>query len=76
MLRDMHAHVGDNDGLLNLAAGVTTVRDLGNDADLLLARRKRIEEGARSWERALSSPVNNGRSRPFPRSRKQGPRVH
>ncbi len=34
-----------NDGLLNLAAGVTTVRDLGNDIDTLLARRKRIEEG-------------------------------
>ena len=23
---DMHAHVSDNDGMLNLAAGVTTVR--------------------------------------------------
>lgn len=43
-LWDMHAHVGDNDGLLNLAAGVTTVRDLANDTDTLLARRKRIEE--------------------------------
>src|ERR1700686_5522429 len=32
-LWDMHAHVGDNDGLLNLAAGVTSVRDLANDTD-------------------------------------------
>lgn len=30
-LFDMHAHVGPGDYLLNLAAGVTTVRDLGND---------------------------------------------
>jgi imidazolonepropionase-like amidohydrolase len=44
-LWDMHAHVGDNDGLLNLAAGVTTVRDLGNDTDSLLARRQRIIDG-------------------------------
>ena len=44
-LWDMHAHVNDNDGLLNLAAGVTTVRDLGNDTDSLLARRQRIIDG-------------------------------
>lgn len=30
-LFDMHGHVGRWDGGLNLAAGVTTVRDLGND---------------------------------------------
>ncbi|MGA7287575.1 MAG: amidohydrolase family protein [Terriglobales bacterium] len=44
-LWDMHAHVGDNDGLLNLAAGVTTVRDLANDTDSLLARGQRIIDG-------------------------------
>ena len=44
-LWDMHAHVDDDDGLLNLAAGVTTVRDLANDTDSLLARRRRIAEG-------------------------------
>ena len=30
-LIDMHAHVSPGDYLLNLAAGVTTVRDMGND---------------------------------------------
>jgi imidazolonepropionase-like amidohydrolase len=44
-LWDMHAHVTDGDGLLNLAAGVTTVRDLANDTDSLLARRQRIIDG-------------------------------
>jgi imidazolonepropionase-like amidohydrolase len=60
-LWDMHAHVGDNDGLLNLAAGVTTVRDLGNDADLLLARRKRIEEGKELGTRIVLAGLMDGR---------------
>ena len=40
-LWDMHVHVGDDDGLLDLAEGVTTVRDLGNDIDSSVARRER-----------------------------------
>ncbi len=44
-LWDMHAHVSANDGLMNLAVGVTTVRDLANDTEELEARRKRIDEG-------------------------------
>ena len=34
-LFDMHAHIGFWDGGLHLAAGVTTVRDMGNDNDTL-----------------------------------------
>ncbi|HWE31720.1 MAG TPA: hypothetical protein VHB97_27155, partial [Polyangia bacterium] len=30
---DMHAHFGDTDGLLNIASGVTSIRDVGNDPD-------------------------------------------
>ena len=33
-LWDMHVHLGDADGILDLAAGVTTVRDVGNDLRL------------------------------------------
>jgi imidazolonepropionase-like amidohydrolase len=44
-LWDMHAHVGALDGVFNLAAGVTTVRDLANDTDFLLDLRKRIDAG-------------------------------
>lgn len=66
-LWDMHAHVGDNDGLLNLAAGVTTVRDLANDTDSLLARRKRIEEGKEIGTRIDIAGIIDGRG-PF-----QGP---
>jgi len=56
-LWDMHAHVAENDGLLNLAAGVTTVRDLANDTDSLLARRKRIEQGKEIGTRIILAGV-------------------
>jgi len=44
-LWDMHAHVDDVDGVLNIAAGVTTVRDLANDIDAVLRLKKRWDEG-------------------------------
>jgi imidazolonepropionase-like amidohydrolase len=44
-LWDMHAHLGALDGLFNLAAGITTARDLANDTDFLLDLRKRIDAG-------------------------------
>ena len=56
-LWDMHAHVTDNQGMLNLAAGVTTVRDMMNDTDTLLARRKRIEAGTEIGTRILLAGV-------------------
>jgi imidazolonepropionase-like amidohydrolase len=59
-LWDMHAHVGDGDGMLNLAAGVTTVRDLGNTMDELIARRKRIEEGTEVGTRIILAGIIDG----------------
>ena len=59
-LWDMHAHVSPNDGMLNLAAGVTTVRDLANDTDELLARRKRIEEGKELGTRIVMAGFMDG----------------
>jgi imidazolonepropionase-like amidohydrolase len=66
-LWDMHAHVSDNDGLLNLAAGVTSVRDLANDTDSLLARRQRIIDGKEIGTRIVLAGIIDGRG-PF-----QGP---
>jgi len=44
-LWDMHVHFADNlDGILHLAAGVTHVRDMGNDSSLL-TRIKQISTG-------------------------------
>src|SRR5262249_50718564 len=56
-LWDMHAHVGGNDGPLNLAGGITTVRDLANDIDELQARRKRIEEGTEIGTRIIAAGI-------------------
>ncbi|HEY0502076.1 MAG TPA: amidohydrolase family protein [Lysobacter sp.] len=44
-LFDMHGHVGRWDGGLNLAAGVTTVRDMGNDNATLQQMLGEIEGG-------------------------------
>jgi imidazolonepropionase-like amidohydrolase len=66
-LWDMHAHVGGDDGLLNLAAGVTTVRDLANDTDELLARIKRINDGLEIGTRIILAGIIDGKG-PF-----QGP---
>ena len=66
-LWDMHAHVSSVDGYLNLASGITTVRDLANDIDELLARRKRIEAGEEIGTRIITAGIIDGRG-PF-----QGP---
>ncbi len=44
-LWDMHAHVQPSYGILNVASGVTSVRDMGNDIDVLAHLRKQWESG-------------------------------
>jgi hypothetical protein len=44
-LWDMHSHLGDADGVLDIASGVTTARDVGNDPDKLDDRKKRYDDG-------------------------------
>ncbi|MBA2538449.1 MAG: amidohydrolase family protein, partial [Deltaproteobacteria bacterium] len=44
-LIDMHAHLGPNDGVLNIASGVTTARDVGNEPDLLDDLKERFDDG-------------------------------
>ncbi len=52
-LWDMHQHFGDLDGLLDIAAGVTTGRDLANDTDTMLARKKSWDSGETIGPRVL-----------------------
>jgi len=59
-LWDMHAHVSPTDGMLNLAAGVTTVRDLANDNDELAARISRIEKGEEIGTRVVRAGFMDG----------------
>ena len=46
-LWDMHVHISPGtDGMLHLAAGVTTVRDMGNDTATVLSLKKKFDEGS------------------------------
>lgn len=45
-LFDLHVHLDDADGILHLASGVTTVRDVGNQPDKLDEQKRAFDEGA------------------------------
>jgi imidazolonepropionase-like amidohydrolase len=60
-LWDMHAHVSQADGVLDVASGVTTARDLGNDPDRLDDYKKRFDEGSAVGPRLLRSGFIEGR---------------
>ena len=46
-LSDMHVHVGPGeDGMLHIAAGVTTARDMGTDTTNVLSLRKKFDDGS------------------------------
>ena len=59
-LWDMHVHVGDEDGALHIAAGVTSVRDLGNDIDATLALKRSWESGATVGPRVTLAGIIDG----------------
>ena len=56
-LFDMHAHAQPGDGILNIASGVTTVRDMGNDIDQLQHLQDQWQNGTaigpRVWKAGL-----------------------
>jgi hypothetical protein len=60
-LWDMHVHMGPNDGLLHMAAGVTSVRDLANDNDALLQMKRDIENGTAIGPRITMRGFMDGR---------------
>jgi imidazolonepropionase-like amidohydrolase len=63
-LWDMHTHNGDDDGLLDIANGVTSVRDLGNDIDTILELKKKWETGEAVGPRVVLAGIVDG-SGPF-----------
>ncbi|MBL8268826.1 amidohydrolase family protein [Steroidobacter sp.] len=60
-LWDMHTHIAARDGVLHMAAGVTSVRDLGNDSDSLLATKKQIDAGELIGPRIVMAGFIDGR---------------
>jgi imidazolonepropionase-like amidohydrolase len=61
-LWDMHAHFAQAEwGPIYLAAGVTTVRDVGNQLEFLLGVRDAIREGRGLGPRILAAGIIDGR---------------
>jgi imidazolonepropionase-like amidohydrolase len=60
-LWDMHVHLDDDQGMLQIAEGITTVRDLGNDIETSIARRGRWESGKELGPRVLLAGIIDGR---------------
>ncbi|MBM0170172.1 amidohydrolase family protein [Altererythrobacter sp. C41] len=61
-LHDMHAHVSPQSALLYLAAGVTSIRDMGNDNAVLDGLMERIEDGTVAGPRIVRNGFLEGRS--------------
>lgn len=59
-LYDMHGHMGDDDALINVLAGVTSVRDMGNEIDVLEPLREKIENGVLAGPRISMSGFIEG----------------
>ena len=59
-LWDMHTHMSDMDGLLNIAAGITSARDLGNDSDTILELKQKIDAGQAIGPRLILSGLIDG----------------
>jgi amidohydrolase family protein len=60
-LWDMHSHLGPSDGVLDLASGVTTARDLGNDPDRLDAYKEGFDSGTMIGPHVLRAGFIEGR---------------
>ena len=63
-LWDMHSHLSALDGLLDVAAGVTSARDLGNVADQLEPLRRQWAAGELIGPRVFPAGIIDGRG-PF-----------
>ncbi|UCX04281.1 amidohydrolase family protein [Shewanella glacialimarina] len=61
-LYEMHGHMSDNDALLNVLAGVTSVRDMGNEIDILDPLIDKIETNQIIGPRITKSGFIEGKS--------------
>lgn len=63
-MTEMHAHLGKDDALLNVLAGITSVRDMGNQPDVLDKLIEAIDTGVIGGPRVVRSGFIEGKS-PF-----------
>jgi len=61
---EMHSHLGQSDALLNVVAGITTVRDMGNDNAVLSELIQQIDSGTIGGPHVIRSGFIEGKS-PF-----------
>jgi hypothetical protein len=61
-LFDMHAHAQALDGIMNIASGVTTVRDMGNDIDQLKSLQDQWQSGTAIGPRLWKAGFIDGHS--------------
>jgi imidazolonepropionase-like amidohydrolase len=59
---EMHGHLGQENALLNVAAGVTSVRDMGNENAVLESLMRRIDDGTIAGPRITRSCFIEGKS--------------
>ncbi|MEO8460914.1 MAG: amidohydrolase family protein [Dokdonella sp.] len=59
-LWDNHQHFSDIDGLLDLANGVTSARDMANDTDAFLKRVARFDDGSEIGPRVIKAGIIDG----------------
>ena len=59
-LWDMHTHLSPEDGPLNIAAGVTTARDMANNNETLLALKSRFDSGEAIGPRVIPAGIIEG----------------
>ncbi|GAB4510014.1 MAG: hypothetical protein Tsb004_12020 [Allomuricauda sp.] len=61
-LYEMHAHTGDNGALLNVLAGVTSFRDMGNNTEVLSNLIEKINSGVLAGPRVTRLGFIEGKS--------------
>jgi imidazolonepropionase-like amidohydrolase len=60
-LYDMHAHAQPPDGIMNIASGVTSIRDMGNDIDDLAKMQQQWQDGTAIGPRVSKAGLIDGR---------------
>jgi imidazolonepropionase-like amidohydrolase len=60
-LYDMHAHAQPSDGIMNIASGVTSIRDMGNDIDDLAKMQQQWQDGSAIGPRVSKAGIIDGR---------------